>query len=158
MCHTNPHLTRWFLSFAGFSCYIVHFPVSNAHAWNCCIKVLSSKHVARQQKIFYRQMCCVCVCAGCMTRTGVRTKCHGTKSHGPTSPRQRNKQPRTECHKVKLNRLSIVSRSTRPTRLHRSTYISLIYKKAQLTQGLRATAPSFQDGRQPPSWILSNRK
>jgi len=31
-------------------------------------------------------------------------------------------------------------------------------KKAQLTQGLRATAPSFQDGRQPPSWILSNRK
>jgi len=32
------------------------------------------------------------------------------------------------------------------------------YKKAQLTQGLRATAPSFQDGRQPPSWILSNRK
>jgi len=23
-------------------------------------------------------------------------------------------------------------------------------KKAQLTQGLRATAPSFQDGRQPP--------
>jgi len=22
---------------------------------------------------------------------------------------------------------------------------------------LRATAPSFQDGRQPPSWILSNR-
>jgi len=33
----------------------------------------------------------------------------------------------------------------------------LHYKKAQLTQGLRATAPSFQDGRQPPSWILSNR-
>jgi len=31
-------------------------------------------------------------------------------------------------------------------------------KKAQLTQGLCATAPSFQDGRQPPSWILSNRK
>jgi len=31
-------------------------------------------------------------------------------------------------------------------------------KKAQLTQGLRATAPSFQDGRQPPSWTLSNRK
>jgi len=31
-------------------------------------------------------------------------------------------------------------------------------KKAQLTQGLRATAPSFEDGRQPPSWILSNRK
>ena len=31
-------------------------------------------------------------------------------------------------------------------------------KKAQLTQGLRATAPSFQDGRQPSSWILSNRK
>jgi len=31
-------------------------------------------------------------------------------------------------------------------------------KKAHLTQGLRATAPSFQDGRQPPSWILSNRK
>jgi len=31
-------------------------------------------------------------------------------------------------------------------------------KKAQLTQGLRATAPLFQDGRQPPSWILSNRK
>jgi len=31
-------------------------------------------------------------------------------------------------------------------------------KKAQLTQGLRATAPSFQDVRQPPSWILSNRK
>jgi len=30
--------------------------------------------------------------------------------------------------------------------------------KAQLTQGLRATAPSFQGGRQPPSWILSNRK
>jgi len=29
-------------------------------------------------------------------------------------------------------------------------------KKAQLTQGLRA--PSFQDGRQPPSWTLSNRK
>jgi len=28
-------------------------------------------------------------------------------------------------------------------------------KKAQLTQGLRATAPSFQDGRQSPSWILS---
>jgi len=27
-------------------------------------------------------------------------------------------------------------------------------KKAQLTQGLRATAPSFQDGRQPPFWIL----
>ena len=26
-------------------------------------------------------------------------------------------------------------------------------KKAQLTQGLRATAPSFQDGRQLPSWI-----
>ena len=23
---------------------------------------------------------------------------------------------------------------------------------------MRATAPSFQDGRQPPSWILSNRK
>jgi len=34
----------------------------------------------------------------------------------------------------------------------------MCYKKAQLTQGLRATAPSFQDGRQPPSWILSNRK
>jgi len=33
-----------------------------------------------------------------------------------------------------------------------------IYKKAQLTQGLRATALSLQDGRQPPSWILSNRK
>ena len=34
------------------------------------------------------------------------------------------------------------------------------HKKAQLTQGLRATAPSFQDGRarQLPSWILSNRK
>ena len=32
------------------------------------------------------------------------------------------------------------------------------YKKAQLMQGLRATAPSFQDGRQLPSWILSNRK
>jgi len=31
-------------------------------------------------------------------------------------------------------------------------------KKAQLTQGLRATAPSFQDGRQPTSWILLNRK
>jgi len=31
-------------------------------------------------------------------------------------------------------------------------------KKAQLTQGLRATAPSFQDGRQPPSWTLSNWK
>jgi len=31
-------------------------------------------------------------------------------------------------------------------------------KKAQLTQGLGATAPSFQDGRQPPSWILSNPK
>jgi len=31
-------------------------------------------------------------------------------------------------------------------------------KKAQLTQGLRATTPSFQDGLQPPSWILSNRK
>jgi len=31
-------------------------------------------------------------------------------------------------------------------------------KKAQLPQGLRATAPSFQDGHQPPSWILSNRK
>ena len=31
-------------------------------------------------------------------------------------------------------------------------------KKAQLTQGLRTTAPSFQDSRQPPSWILSNRK
>jgi len=29
-----------------------------------------------------------------------------------------------------------------------------MYKKAQLTQGLRATAPSFQDGCQPPSWIL----
>jgi len=27
-------------------------------------------------------------------------------------------------------------------------------KKAQLTQGLRATASSFQDGRQPSSWIL----
>jgi len=26
-------------------------------------------------------------------------------------------------------------------------------KKAQLTQELRATAPSFQDDRQPPSWI-----
>ena len=26
--------------------------------------------------------------------------------------------------------------------------------KAQLTQGLRATAPSFQDGRQPPAAIL----
>jgi len=32
------------------------------------------------------------------------------------------------------------------------------YNKAQLTQGIRATAPSFQDGRQPPSWILSNWK
>jgi len=31
-------------------------------------------------------------------------------------------------------------------------------KKAQMTQGLRATAPSFQDGRQLPSSILSNRK
>jgi len=31
-------------------------------------------------------------------------------------------------------------------------------KKTQLTQGLRPTTPSFQDGRQPPSWILSNRK
>jgi len=31
-------------------------------------------------------------------------------------------------------------------------------KKAQRTKGLRATAPSFQDGLQPPSWILSNRK
>jgi len=28
----------------------------------------------------------------------------------------------------------------------------------QLTQGLSATAPSFQDGRQTPSWILSSRK
>jgi len=36
--------------------------------------------------------------------------------------------------------------------------ISNLYKKAQLTQGLCATAPSFQDGRQPPSWILSNCK
>jgi len=31
-------------------------------------------------------------------------------------------------------------------------------KKAQLAQGLHATEPSFQDGRQPPAWILSNRK
>jgi len=31
-------------------------------------------------------------------------------------------------------------------------------KKAQLTQGLRATSPLFQDGRQPQSSILSNRK
>jgi len=30
-------------------------------------------------------------------------------------------------------------------------------KKAQLTQGLCAIVPSFQDGRQLPSWILSNR-
>jgi len=36
--------------------------------------------------------------------------------------------------------------------------INKIYKKAQLTKGLRTTAPSFQDGRQPPSWILSNWK
>jgi len=45
------------------------------------------------------------------------------------------------------------------TDIHR-TYLhcAIKYKKAQLTQGLRATAPSFQDGRQPPSWILSNRK
>ena len=35
--------------------------------------------------------------------------------------------------------------------------LAILNKKAQLTQGLRATAPSFQDGRQPPSWILSNR-
>jgi len=35
--------------------------------------------------------------------------------------------------------------------------LSIRNKKAQLTQGLRATAPSFQDGRQSPSWILSNR-
>jgi len=33
-----------------------------------------------------------------------------------------------------------------------------ILQEAQLTQGFSATAPSFQDGRQPPSWILSNRK
>jgi len=39
-----------------------------------------------------------------------------------------------------------------------SIYSVVHNKKAQLTQGLRATAPSFQDGRQPPSWILSNRK
>ena len=34
------------------------------------------------------------------------------------------------------------------------------YKKAhsQLTQGLHATAPSFHDGRQTPSWILSKCK
>jgi len=32
-----------------------------------------------------------------------------------------------------------------------------LHKKAQMTQGLRATAPSLQDGRQPPSWILSNQ-
>jgi len=32
------------------------------------------------------------------------------------------------------------------------------YKKAQLMHGLHASAPSFQDGRQPLSWILSNRK
>jgi len=30
-------------------------------------------------------------------------------------------------------------------------------KKARLTPGLRATAPSFQDGRQLQSWILLNR-
>jgi len=29
--------------------------------------------------------------------------------------------------------------------------VTVNYKKAQLTQGLRATALSFQDGRQPPS-------
>jgi len=29
--------------------------------------------------------------------------------------------------------------------------INIFNKKAQLTQGLRATAPSFQDGRQLPS-------
>ena len=32
--------------------------------------------------------------------------------------------------------------------------ISKLNKKAHQTQGLRATAPSFQDGRQPPSWRL----
>jgi len=37
-------------------------------------------------------------------------------------------------------------------------YVTAPNKKAQMTQGLRATAPSFQDGRQPPSWILWNRK
>jgi len=37
-------------------------------------------------------------------------------------------------------------------------YNAIINKKAQLTQGLRATAPSLQDGCQPLSWILSNRK
>jgi len=38
------------------------------------------------------------------------------------------------------------------------TFITLTNKKAQLTQGLHATAQSFQDGCQPPPWILSNRK
>jgi len=42
--------------------------------------------------------------------------------------------------------------------LHINEVFGIFDKKAQLTQGLRATAPLFQDGRQPPSWILSNRK
>jgi len=37
-------------------------------------------------------------------------------------------------------------------------WLAINNKKAQLTQSLLAKAPLFQDGRQPPSWILSNRK
>ena len=47
-------------------------------------------------------------------------------------------------------------RDSIPCRWPQTTAQSRLNKEAQLTQGLRA--PSFQDGRQPPSWILSNRK
>jgi len=52
-------------------------------------------------------------------------------------------------------------RISRTDEIRKRTHLRLAAsrnKKAQLMQGLRATAPSFQDGHQPPSWILSNQK
>jgi len=51
-------------------------------------------------------------------KNGVRTKCHGTKCHKPNGPGQnatRKIDSRIKCHNVKIQRLNIVSKSTRPT-------------------------------------------
>jgi len=72
---------------------------------------------------------------------------------------EHGEQPGTE-ERYRSDRTRITTTTTTTT----TTFIALrdpfpgLNKKAQLTQGLRATAPSFQDGRQPPSWILPNRK
>jgi len=62
--------------------------------------------------------------------------------------------------KVEIANNSLVSNSQvnrLPIELKNFVGFNCMYKKAQLTQGLRATAPSFQDSRQLQSWILSNR-